>query len=197
MEVISPTGLMVPCTGYFISENLLMTAAHCVSTDVGAARAVVYLDSQTITGSGVRLVMAQGQDLDFSLLWIVGAHATAILALSDGTPQPLAVWQAGEALKKVSIIQCSMLTASADLLEHSCDTIGGSSGSAVQDLATGAVVGLHVAGCTTSNATAACRNGATPANAIRRRILQYSADLKKADAAAAAQLVAVGLLPQD
>jgi hypothetical protein len=199
MDVVTPTGLMVPCTGYFITPNLLMTAAHCVSTDAGAAQTVVHLGAQRLSGAPIRLVMAQGADgdLDFSLLWIDGVTPPATLALKDATGTSLSVWQAGQPLKLVSIFECSASTFATHDIVHTCDTIGGSSGSPVQDLASGAVIGLHVVGCTSSNATASCRNGAKRAGSIRDRIRFFANELKMADPPAAAQLVSAGLLPQN
>jgi hypothetical protein len=199
MDVVTPTGSIVPCTGYFITANVLMTAAHCVSTDAGAALAVVHMGAQRLTGPQVRLVMAQGAngDLDFSLLFVEGVTALATLPLREMTVTPLAVWQAGQSRKMVSIVECAATSFAGNDIIHTCDTIGGSSGSPVQDLATGDVVGLHVDGCTTSNATPSCRNGAKRAGRIRDRLTFFAADIKAVDPAAAAQLVAAGLLPPD
>ena len=197
LEVVSPTGLIVPCTGYFITANILMTAAHCVSTDAGAATAVVHLGPRAVTGSDIRLVMSQYlQDrLDFSLLWINGAQPGATLRLAESQAKPLAVWQAAEATKRVSIFECGVHSIGADALSHSCDTVGGSSGSPVQELVSGDVVGLHITGCTASNATSGCRNGATRIGVIRARIVELSNELKAEDPAAAAQLAGAKLLP--
>jgi hypothetical protein len=196
LDVVTPTGLMVPCTGYFITANLLMTAAHCVSTDDGARQAVVHLGTQRLSGSHVRLVMSQGADgdLDFSLLF-VDVTSPKTLALKDSSVKPLAIWQAGQDKKKVSNFECLSTAVAGDDIEHTCDTIGGSSGSPVQDLATGDVVGLHVAGCTSSDGTTGCRNGAKRSGSIRGRLLFFANALKSDDPPAAAQLVAAGLLP--
>jgi hypothetical protein len=70
-----------PCSGFFVTAHLLMTARHCVMTELEAANASLDLDAGTIRG--LQLLISQ-DDLDFSLLWVdAGVPA---LEPTPGTP---------------------------------------------------------------------------------------------------------------
>jgi hypothetical protein len=56
-----------PCSGFFVTAHLLMTARHCVMTELEAANASLEFDPGTIRG--LQLLISQ-DDLDFSLLWV-------------------------------------------------------------------------------------------------------------------------------
>jgi len=56
-----------PCSGLFVTAHLLMTARHCVMTELEAANASLDFDAGTIRG--LQLLISQ-DDLDFSLLWV-------------------------------------------------------------------------------------------------------------------------------
>jgi hypothetical protein len=55
------------CSGFLVTAHLLMTARHCVMTEVEAANASLDFDAGTIRG--LQLLISQ-DDLDFSLLWV-------------------------------------------------------------------------------------------------------------------------------
>ena len=56
-----------PCSGFFVTAHLFMTARHCVMTELEAANASLEFDPGTIRG--LQLLISQ-DDLDFSLLWV-------------------------------------------------------------------------------------------------------------------------------
>lgn len=55
-----------PCSGFFISAHLVMTARHCVMTRTDAANTALDLGTNAIRG--LELLVSHA-DLDFSLLW--------------------------------------------------------------------------------------------------------------------------------
>ena len=72
-----------PCSGFFVTAHLLMTARHCVLTELEAANASLDFDAVTIRG--LQLLISQ-DDLDFSLLW---ADADVFpVPPAPGTPTP-------------------------------------------------------------------------------------------------------------
>lgn len=188
LEVLSPTGLLVPCTGYFLSPNILMTAAHCISTHAGALQSTVFLGPRRVTGSQLKLLMAQGPDLDFSLLWVQDAKSSVMLRLADKAAPALAVWQVPDDKKLVSIVECSTSTRDANELAHTCDTSGGSSGSPIQDRSTGDVVAVQTKGCTSTHKTTSCTNIGVRIDKVRDRIFSFEAELTALDPVAAGDL---------
>ena len=66
LQIRSTTGTR-SCAGFFVTAHLLMTARHCVMTELEAANASLDFDAGTIRGG--QLLISQ-DDLDFSLLWV-------------------------------------------------------------------------------------------------------------------------------
>ena len=71
----------LPCSGFFLTAHLLMTARHCVMTQAEAANTSLDFGAKTI--QGLELLVSQA-DLDFSLLWVNAD--VSLVALNLGTP---------------------------------------------------------------------------------------------------------------
>ena len=152
-------GLGRVCTGFLLGRDLLLTNQHCISNGAEAATAVVEfgVDSAGAVPVSFRVtkVEAVNEPLDYSLLRLSG-DASKFGRLFVGPAAtfalPLVVVQHPQGLpKKVAFPpNCSVGSTSVagvnDQLNdfgHSCDTLGGSSGSPVVEATDGTVVGLH------------------------------------------------------
>jgi hypothetical protein len=147
------------CTGFLVSPDLLMTNHHCIPDEraMHDARVEFDFESQRPAASyKFKELVAANEDLDFALLrlhqrWV--DRAPLQLAAADLTRgRNLIVIQHPKGLKKrVADEDCRL--GHTDIINegsnvatdfgHSCDTYGGSSGSPVQEAATGRVIGLH------------------------------------------------------
>jgi hypothetical protein len=196
LEVLAPTGVTVPCTGFFISPHALLTAYHCVNSPEDAEKAGAYLGGRIVHGKDLRLLISQ-PDLDFSLLWLEGAQQPVTLPLGDPGANDLIVWQQPDSNRKlVSVLGCVVDKIDGANIRHKCDTVGGSSGSPVQARATGVVVALHTSGCTASNATAACVNAGVRARDIRDRILSFEMPFRMVESVAAEEVLSALQAPR-
>jgi len=113
-------------------------------------------DSSRASPSTLRLteIVAKDPELDFALLRLAEPSGRWPLRLESREPsedQALLIIQhpAGEP-KQVSVLDCRVsgaqitgLTTKLTDFGHLCDTLGGSSGSPVQDIKSGTVIGLH------------------------------------------------------
>jgi Trypsin-like peptidase domain len=161
-------GLTVPCTGFLVGRDLLMTNRHCVRSGSEARNTDVQfdydMDGAQPVQVGVKELVLTSCDLDFVLLRLNkpfacqsqtcnGDYERAPLALSRTASltvgQQLLVIQHpdGEA-KQVSREGCVvdkllMMGSSSSTTDfaHKCDTKGGSSGSPIQLIGAGDVVG--------------------------------------------------------
>src|SRR5262249_55226530 len=178
----------LPCTGFFVTPHLVMTARHCVMTANEAANTSLELGGAILRD--LTLLVSKA-DLDFSLIWVNTTAAPAPLEIRAVDTQSLVLWQSLVARSRlVSVIDCQPAPGAAGRFFHRCDTSVGTSGAPIQDRATGAVVALHTDGCTISGSPT-CVNFGTPMAAIRQRLLQQLADLEQVSANAAAELRAV------
>jgi len=162
---IARVRFMVPegeglCTGFLVGADLLMTNQHCISTAPEAQSAIVEFgfDSQAAEPTRFRVIKIEATDfdLDYSLLRLSGSPSSPFVRLhfgeAPGAREPLTIIQhPGGEPKQVSFFpHCAAGTltvpgrtkADSDF-GHVCDTLGGSSGSAVIAWRTGKVVGLH------------------------------------------------------
>ena len=150
------------CTGFLIGDDTLVTNEHCVATaelcattkvmfgftfnNMGQTPGLEQYDCQSVTTVNV--------DLDMAVIKLVGQPGerwgTLKLAANDVlNNERIFVLQhpAGEA-KQISDVGCTVFEAqspgrtTASDFAHQCDTLGGSSGSPVFNVA-GEVVGLH------------------------------------------------------
>jgi hypothetical protein len=190
LQVVSRTGLLLPCSGFFVSPNVLMTAAHCIGSVEEAPKAIVHLPERLVTGPDLKLLMAQA-DLDFAVVRVASAQRRATLRLGGDVAGPsLVLWQFPSSnARLISVLHCSGARPPASMaLTHKCDTSGGASGSPIQGRDSGQVVGLHTHGCV-ENGTNNCVNSGWSADEIRSRILQLENALRQWDAPAAEELI--------
>jgi hypothetical protein len=195
LRVLTSTHYLIPCTGFFITPRVMVTAAHCIPSSREAATSTVFLEGRDIPGSEFQLLMAQGDDLDFTLLWLKSAPTGANLRVGTANDPRLVLWQQPLLNKKlVSVKECG-LRDPADTggrrVPPVCDTEPGASGSPVQSRATGTVIGLHTIGCNPAqNRTKDCVNYAINFEEIRKRVLEKERPLRARNAEAAAEVIA-------
>jgi hypothetical protein len=191
LQVVSRTGLLLPCSAFFVTPNVFMTAAHCIGSVEEAQKAIVHLPDRLVTGNDLKLLMADGE-LDFALVRATGANAPTTLSLG-GLPGPsLVLWQFPSSnARLISVVNCAgTRTGQTALLTHRCDSTGGSSGSPIQARDDGKVVGLHTSGCAQGNGTNNCVNGGSIADGIRANILKVEVPLRQWDPVGAEELLA-------
>jgi V8-like Glu-specific endopeptidase len=149
------------CSGFLLTSDLLVTNQHCLSTEAEALSATVEFDYDDFGPARLVLraptLVATSIDRDYSVVrFRKGRTAAGISPVTLGSAplvnrQPLVVigHPAGEP-KQASIADCAVdgvtwpgVGNTLTDFGHSCDTLGGNSGSPVFDFATGTVVGLH------------------------------------------------------
>jgi hypothetical protein len=151
------------CTGFLLTQDLLMTNQHCISKEwqLDNAKATFGFESQappaleqdTIPFDSIEM---QCESLDFTILHLKWpARNEWRPARLDTRPliqnQQLLLIQHPSAQRKVlSLIECTVQSVSVldrpqyvNDFYHLCDCAGGSSGSPMIDAATGRVVGLQ------------------------------------------------------
>lgn len=152
------------CTGFLIESGQLVTNHHCVSTQATCDTAVAVFgyqyDANGLLNFGEQFECAQvvpekgSYELDYALLNLHGNAATkwGTLALKRADPQVdrllFIVQHPGGQPKQISKINCVAKAvpvngrACETDFTHTCDTVGGSSGSPVFN-EVGQVIGLH------------------------------------------------------
>lgn len=150
------------CTGFLASANLMLTNNHCIRTESEMRSAVVEFDYDEISSVPRRAhfteLVLTNAELDFTLLRLDQTYPASerkplpwdiVNEVGEGNGLLIIEHPAGEP-KQVSILDCRVKDAqitgvTKELTDfgHLCDTLGGSSGSAVQDINTGKVRGLH------------------------------------------------------
>ncbi len=152
------------CTGFLIESGQLLTNHHCVNTQEVCETTVAVFGFQYGSNGllnlgeqfdcGEMVSAKNSYELDYALLDIKGTPSTkwGTLNLSDGDPEidlPLFIVQhPGGLPKQISKINCRAVAVPVDGrgeqtdFSHTCDTVGGSSGSPVLN-ESGQVVGLH------------------------------------------------------
>jgi hypothetical protein len=186
LEVMTASGGVIPCTAFFISEHVLMTAAHCMALPSEAGSSRLFVSGREIRGASLKLLSAE--DIDFSLVWVADPHG-AVLPIGDTASGATLLWQRPSLTeKKVSAFECATKADNGRHVVHGCDSIAGASGAPLQDRGTGAVVGLHVIGCVSDNGKPGCVNKALRIAEIRDRIKLKIAEWEPSDPVAAAEV---------
>jgi V8-like Glu-specific endopeptidase len=157
------SGRETNCTGFLLTQELLMTNYHCISEpwQLETAKATLGFESQappaldqdTIPFDSIEM---KDQPLDFTILhlkWPARSNwrPAKIDTRSIHKDQQLVLIQHPSDQRKVlSVLQCTVQSVSVtdrpqypNDFYHLCDCEGGSSGAPVIDEATGRVVGLH------------------------------------------------------
>lgn len=171
------------CTGFLISEDILMTNQHCIP-------AASYARGLTVTFDHVKGVSSSQQER-FDCSEFIGNDETLDYALlrcsgSPGTVYGFVSLDAGaySAGQQITVIQqncdyystrnCDwtkkysqgQITAVANEYTHNADTLGGSSGSPVFDSSSGRVLAIHHAGLGNNGAGRGIENYAVPMSKI-------------------------------
>jgi hypothetical protein len=146
------------CTGFLVTERVLLTNHHCLGTPGQAASAEVDFGYDTVDTPPaetvrVSMLLVADRERDYALCLLKRPVRRGVLMMAAAAPgaKPLVVLQHPEGLiKHVSINDCAAAQEDVSGLgpgktdfSHRCDTEPGSSGSPVQDAASGWVVGLH------------------------------------------------------
>ena len=137
------------CSGTLISENLFLTAGHCVGS-VPDRIAFNYQVGKTTEFVDVERIVERGRRLDYAILELAGSPGDIYGVANLGDRQT----QTGETLviiqhpegspKKVEVGNVSR-SSRTRLYYSGLDTLGGSSGSGVLDT-DGNLVGVHTNG---------------------------------------------------
>jgi len=193
-----PSGAkLATCTGFMVTENLMLTNHHCVNTLETCFATIAIFGYQRDASGHIQAtkqydciaVVATDKKRDYSLLRIAGGPGAdskwGVLKLGHSTSlanrQPLYMIQhpSGEP-KRVALEDCSVTTQKASgstpSLEtdfgHKCDTESGSSGSPILDLSD-QVVGLHHMGFDAKTNRWSRENRAVHIGAIAAEIDQF------------------------
>ena len=157
------SGRETNCTGFLLTQELVMTNQHCISENVQleTARAIFGFESQPpfpTDQDRIPFVKIEMQDpvLDFSILklkwpardiWRPAIIDSRDLRLNQ---QLVLIQHPDDRPKVLSLRECTVQSVAvqdrpqySNDFYHLCDCLGGSSGSPIIDEATGRVVGLH------------------------------------------------------
>jgi hypothetical protein len=172
IRFIGDNGGRYVCTGFLVSSDLLMTNEHCFSSSEEALSALVDFDFDTAGSScdahgicktvRVSKLLWNNFTLDNALVrlsTVPNGRAAVPLATTDSRilgQDLIIIHHPDGQSKKVSLINCQV--ANKDFVEgrggekhdfsHLCNTVGGSSGSAVWDRKSHQVIGIHHFGFT-------------------------------------------------
>lgn len=148
------------CTGFLISGDLLVTNNHCIdtATDLSSLVAEFGFDrtSSVVDPFAASSLERTDTALDYSIIRLAGHPGAKYGHLQLAPVDPVSektklviVQHPGGEPKQVSIKDCAVLGSDKIGVQiksdfgHTCDTLGGSSGSPVMRLSDGLVVGLH------------------------------------------------------
>lgn len=159
IRFVGDDGNQYVCTGFLISTDLFMTNHHCPQSDSEWRSTLVDFDYDTSASipktTRFREFVLSDAGLDFAIYRLAAKQTNrSPLALSGAVPVAnqalLIIEHPGGEAKQVSKINCRVsrapvagVTNSLTDFGHLCDTLGGSSGSEMLDLATKKVIGLH------------------------------------------------------
>jgi hypothetical protein len=158
LRFLGDNGKGYVCTGFLISPDLFITNHHCPQTESEWRSSVVEFDFDSSGATPVtahfKEFITSNSDLDFAIYRLDRNLNRQPLLLDPTAPEEdkdlLIIQHPGGQPKQVSIKDCIVrgkqlqgVTPTQTDFGHRCDTEGGSSGSPVQDLQSGRVIGLH------------------------------------------------------
>lgn len=157
---------MALCTASIISEELLLTNNHCIPGGLGVTVLAAKIEMDYLDANDTAAVKSYevdpspvetNQELDYSLVRVHGNPAaefgTAKLSRKPGALQDAVfiIHHPEGAPKTLSRKDCYINTMADREFVHSCDTLGGSSGSPIFSDESFQIVGLHFAGSEQGN----------------------------------------------
>lgn len=190
LETLTSPTVLVPCTGAFISEHVVLTAAHCIESTGNIRRTRVKVGGTDIGGTQLTLLVMDA--IDYALVWVENppAHTTLSIGAGPRTESDYVMWQIPELdAMRISFDGCQFGRMSGPSIQHQCDTVFGSSGSPLQLRTSGAVTGVHVLGCVAGNGTTACVNIARAIEEITQQIVRLKSDLQTVHPTRAAEVL--------
>ena len=179
LETLTSPTVLVPCTGAFISEHVVLTAAHCIEPTGNIRRTRVKINGTDIGGAQLTLLVMN--EIDYALVWVENppGHTTLSIGAGPRTESEYVMWQIPELdAMRISFDGCQFGRMSGPSIQHQCDTVFGSSGSPRQLRRSGVVTGVHVLGCVAGNGTTACVNVARAIEEITQQMVRLKADLQ-------------------
>ena len=171
----------VRCTGFLITNDVLMTNEHCLpaATSAQGARAYFRYEQGAPNDPGVVCDTLLGRDaeLDFALLSCVGSPGDryGVVELDAGRAQAGApIYMIHQNCDYYTDPSCDptkkyspgAITAMRSDIGHDADTLGGSSGSPLFSRTTHRVIGLHHVGSGNDGNGRGSENGAVPMSSI-------------------------------
>jgi hypothetical protein len=158
LQFIGEDGNGYFCTAFVVSNSLMLTNNHCISTDAEMRSAFAEFDYDK-AGAKVETrrfsaLVAHDENLDYALVRLAAPTTRSPLPLKDVALAEnkglLIIEHSAGKPKRFSLVDCKvrgveMTGLGADKTDfgHFCDTEGGSSGSPIQEAESGTVLGLH------------------------------------------------------
>lgn len=154
------------CTASIISSEYLLTNYHCIPgilgvTVLSAKVEMGYIDAADTSRVRVFEVdihpVEADSELDYAVVRVHGnpAGSFGVMKISTEPPRPMEsifiIHHPEGAPKTLSRKDCRVILTSTDQFVHSCDTLGGSSGSPIISEETYRMVGLHYASSANGN----------------------------------------------
>lgn len=146
------------CTAFLIADSIAMTAAYCVGSPNKPAQSLslrmgfVGRESRADSRAYTAKILEVSDTAGFALLKVAGNPGRewgklrlAGESLAEGSPLIVLHHPAGQPLQ-VTRLECRHIRSASHRLLHSCDTLGGSGGAPLIDVATSSVVGMHHSG---------------------------------------------------
>jgi V8-like Glu-specific endopeptidase len=182
----SPTAL-IPCTGFYITPRIVMTAGHCLEKSGDITRTRLVGAGGEIRGTNLTLFAKM--NADFAVVLVNGPAPAQVLSLGTRSANDFVMWQTPRFSDRlVSVEGCVFDRPDGVLIQHKCDTSDGSSGSPLQLRGGGAVVGIQVVGCLAADLKPTCVNHALGVDEIRKNLKRIEAALRSINSAAATEL---------
>lgn len=156
------------CSGTLISEDLFLTAAHCMGSGPSQVAFNYQVGGGGVVRYNVTAIVEEGSRVDYAILRLAGSPGDdfGFATIADSIPSvsetTVIIQHPSGGPKKVEVGNISRITSSR-LYYSGLDTLGGSSGSGIINT-DGELVGVHThGGCTSSGGS----NSGTNMNAIK------------------------------